>query len=204
MALREEKKKKMETAILKAALEVFAKKGYGAAKIAEIAGAANVGKGTIYGYHRSKEDLFFAVFLWYAEELARSSMVDAAALKGNAEDRLKAILDGIIDGFLSQIDTFAVFFDFWAAAGNPDMRDQFRQALLGMYDHLRTIISTLIKEGQKTGVFAGDGDAFFLAAGLVGSLDGMMLQAWMDRDFDIKAASTQFYETLISGMRTGR
>jgi AcrR family transcriptional regulator len=47
--------------ILKAALDVFSRKGYAAATIPEIAQAAGVATGTIYIYHPSKRELFVAV-----------------------------------------------------------------------------------------------------------------------------------------------
>jgi AcrR family transcriptional regulator len=47
--------------ILKAALEVFSRKGYAAATIPEIARAAGVATGTIYIYYPSKRELFIAV-----------------------------------------------------------------------------------------------------------------------------------------------
>lgn len=50
-----------EEQILKAALEVFARKGYGAASIPEIAEVAGVAVGTIYNYYPSKRELFIAV-----------------------------------------------------------------------------------------------------------------------------------------------
>lgn len=47
--------------ICDAALEVFAEKGFAAAKLDEIARRAGVSKGTLYLYFRDKEDLFRAV-----------------------------------------------------------------------------------------------------------------------------------------------
>jgi AcrR family transcriptional regulator len=47
--------------ILNAALEVFARKGYAAATVPEIAQAAGVAIGTIYIYYPSKRELFLAV-----------------------------------------------------------------------------------------------------------------------------------------------
>lgn len=44
--------------ILQAAAEVFAVKGFYGAKIEDIAQAAHIGKGTVYEYFRSKEQLF--------------------------------------------------------------------------------------------------------------------------------------------------
>src|SRR4029453_3953143 len=47
--------------ICAAALEVFAEKGFAAAKLDEIARRAGVSKGTLYLYFKDKEDLFRAV-----------------------------------------------------------------------------------------------------------------------------------------------
>jgi len=201
MKKRKKNKEKKQTAILTAALSVFGEKGYAAAKIIDIARTAEVGKGTIYEYYRSKDDLFFAVFEWYVDKLASAIMVDASCLGGDAAQRMKSLLTSVFKAFHKQIDTFSVFLEFWAAAGNPAMRDRYRSALLSMYDLFRGIIVDLVEEGKGSGVFRKDVDAFSTAAGLVGALDGMMLQAWMDRDFDALTASEHFFDTLIIGMR---
>ncbi|CEP68450.1 Tetracycline transcriptional regulator,TetR-related, C-terminal [Moorella glycerini] len=49
--------------ILAAATEIFATRGFYQAKIADIAAAAGVGKGTVYEYFRSKKDLFQQLLL---------------------------------------------------------------------------------------------------------------------------------------------
>jgi len=52
---------KRQEQILNAALEIFARKGYAAATVPEIAEAAGVAVGTIYIYYPSKRELFVAV-----------------------------------------------------------------------------------------------------------------------------------------------
>src|ERR1700683_1045664 len=47
--------------ILDAALNVFAEKGYAAARLAEIAGRAGLSKAALYLYFETKEDLFRAL-----------------------------------------------------------------------------------------------------------------------------------------------
>lgn len=65
MTDKESKKKQTTTQrceqILKAAMEVFSRKGYAAATIPEIAKMAGVSVGTIYLYYPSKRELFIAV-----------------------------------------------------------------------------------------------------------------------------------------------
>jgi AcrR family transcriptional regulator len=65
MADKESRKKKTTAQrrqqILKAAMEIFSRKGYAAATIPEIAAAAGIAAGTIYLYYPSKRELFIAV-----------------------------------------------------------------------------------------------------------------------------------------------
>ncbi len=60
-------------AILRSAYIIFTEKGYHGAKVSEIAKMANVGKGTVYEYFSSKEDLLRGVIKegikYYIEEL---------------------------------------------------------------------------------------------------------------------------------------
>ncbi|HCY86412.1 MAG TPA: hypothetical protein DHV36_14850, partial [Desulfobacteraceae bacterium] len=124
----------------------------------------------------------------------------AQPMEGNAEERLRLFFSATLSAFYEEIDTFGVFLEFWAAAGNPATRDRFRSAMLSMYDQFRTLVADLVDEGRATGIFTKDTDAVSVAAGLVGAMDGMMLQAWMDRKFDLLTVSEHFLDTLISGM----
>src|SRR5262245_23084034 len=49
-------------AILRAAIDVFASRGYFNAQVADVARAAGVAAGTVYLYFRSKDDLLVSVF----------------------------------------------------------------------------------------------------------------------------------------------
>jgi len=64
-----------QNAILKSAYQVFTEKGFHQAKVSEIAQLAGVGKGTIYEYYVSKEDLLRGVIqvgmLYYLEEIKK-------------------------------------------------------------------------------------------------------------------------------------
>ena len=88
----EERRAKLQ-AILDAALDVFAEKGYADTRLEDVAARAGVAKGTIYLYVASKEALF--------EALVRSGIgapIEAAAarilaLDVSAEDMLRMLFD---------------------------------------------------------------------------------------------------------------
>ncbi|MDY0268853.1 TetR/AcrR family transcriptional regulator [Trichloromonas sp.] len=58
--IREAKKQATRQAIIEAAVRLFAEKGFEKTSIEQIARAAGIGKGTIYGYFRAKEEIFLA------------------------------------------------------------------------------------------------------------------------------------------------
>ncbi|OPX27399.1 MAG: hypothetical protein B1H06_04750 [Candidatus Cloacimonas sp. 4484_143] len=58
----DEKKKLKHKAIVRAAIEIFAEKGFHNTKIKEIAKMANVADGTVYLYFSTKDDLFIKAF----------------------------------------------------------------------------------------------------------------------------------------------
>jgi AcrR family transcriptional regulator len=89
---------KRRQAILDAALEEFAARGFAAARLDDMARRAGVAKGTIYLYFRGKESLF--------QELVRAMLspliaaIEAAALR---EIPIRALVELILNTFVSDI-----------------------------------------------------------------------------------------------------
>ena len=82
MAPRHVDKAQKSGSIARSALALFAEKGYRNTSVGQIARAAGIGKGTVYDYFQTKEDIFIAAVMeWLAQ----------------FEDRLTARLDGLED-----------------------------------------------------------------------------------------------------------
>ncbi len=82
---REEKKRKTKKAILAAAIELFGKNGFEKTSIAQLAKTAGVGKGTVYGYFKTKQDILRAFcedeLEYIHEQLIRKTNPDAPVLE---------------------------------------------------------------------------------------------------------------------------
>lgn len=200
MKTSETSRKPKRELIVQAAAQVFAQKGFSGTVMAEIAVQAGVGKGTLYEYFDSKEDLFFAVFEWFSKQSSASATVSISALGGSASDRLEVLSDSIMRSWTEMKDFFSLAMEFWAASASSLMRERFKEALRQCYEDFRRIVSALIRDGIERGEFRPDVDPEATAAALVGAWDALFLQAWFDEAFDPQAMAKKFMTVLIRGL----
>ncbi len=180
---------------------MFAQNGYTGTSVADIAARADIGKGTIYEYFNSKEDLFFAVFEWYCKKTGAAVTVSISVLGASAAQRLDA-LNGSLMSLWDEIkDVFVLVMEFWAAASSSKMRQRFQIAFKQLYQDFRRIVSDLIVDGISRGEFREDIDPEAVAAALVGTWDALFLQAWFDPIFDPLEISQKFLAVVIQGLK---
>ncbi len=77
-------------AILRAAIKVFARKGYFNSKVADIAGEAGIADGTVYLYFKSKDEILHSVFDRAMEEFIAEGKREIHEIK-RAENRVQRI-----------------------------------------------------------------------------------------------------------------
>jgi len=87
-----------EAAILEAASRVFATRPFHEVLIEDIASDARIGKGTIYRYFQTKDDLYFATSLYALDHLA-AALEKARAPEESATLRLERVAREILSFF---------------------------------------------------------------------------------------------------------
>ena len=194
------RKQNKRSLIIEAAARVFANRGYNGTIIADIATEAGIGKGTIYEYFLSKEDLFFAVFQWFVQMTEAEAKVSISALGGSASERLMALNDALLRSWLDMLDMYSLVMEFWSASASSKMRQRFKQAFREGYRDFRQIVSALIRDGIEKAEFQPEVDAESVAAALVGTWDALLLQVWFDEGFDPLTTSRRFMAVLINGL----
>jgi len=189
--------------IVAAALEVFAEKGFAAAKLDEIARRAGVSKGAVYLYFETKEDIFRAVVTQAISPNLETVKAMAAAHPGPLGDLLR----GVAGHFARVIETTplgGVLKMVVAEAGNfPEVARVWHDELVSQALGAMTLA---IESAQARGEVK-PGDARTYALQLVAPLVLMVL--WREtfvpvgaRPFDIPAVLDQHIETLLAGMLT--
>jgi len=182
-----------------AAADVFAEKGFAGASVDDIARAAGVSKGSLYGYFKNKEDIFYATFEAYQTELI-GQCEQAMAAESSMQGKLTACLMVTVVSLEQHIVLFPLTMELWAAASSGPARDRFSQIMARLYQEFRAMTAGLIEAGKASGEFRQDADANAVAVWLVGGLDGLMLQFWFDRSLDVKQLTEHFLAMVLRGI----
>jgi AcrR family transcriptional regulator len=184
---------------VESAAEVFAKQGFTATRVSDISDHAGVGKGTVYEYFSSKEELFFAVFEFIKDEI-RSRVDMAVTETASAKVVLNAIIRSSAEIITEHREIFSMNLDFWAASRGSAFEDRFTTACRAMYGEYRALAAGVIRRGQDEGDFRTDIDADQVATMVVAALDGLGVQSWFDRSVDPMPASESFADALCIGL----
>jgi AcrR family transcriptional regulator len=187
-------------AILRAAARVFAREGFRDATIDGIAAKAGIGKGTVYEYFRSKQDLFFAVFENYMAGLESVGRRHTAAPARGAAAQIRQAVHAILASGADARDLFPLLFEFWSASASPDRRKRVASLFRKSYKRFRNLLAGPLIEGQRSGEFDRRVDPGRIAAVLVGALDGLFLQSWFDRNLDPVPAGDEFVGVILRGL----
>ncbi len=161
-----ERKRQMRERLLRAARELVARGGYGAARVNAVARRAGVATGTVYRYFPSKAELFAHVF-----RVASQHELDAFAAAASGNEPASMRLRRAISVFTRRALRGSRL--AWALIAEPvDPRVEqerlvFRQAYAACWERL-------LREGIAAGDFAPQ-DARISAAAMVGAMSEVLV-----------------------------
>ncbi len=119
------KKKPTEDKILESAQEIFHHKGFAGARMQEIADKAEINKGLLHYYYKSKDKLFESVF-----NIALKQMLGKLDTTLNEEIDLFSKIEKLVDGYITVLskNTFVPNFVFQEINRNPEFfNDKFKE-----------------------------------------------------------------------------
>ncbi len=156
--------------ILRAAMQLFANRGFHETSMSEVARAARVSKALIFWHFKTKEELFFAVL----SRLLEPYVIDFAEEAGKLDERAQILK--LVESYLSFVRENASSVRFFLAQMLHDQRtsDPLSGQVLQLYNGYRGMLTALIDRAQKKGIctcrFAPRAGAGFLVSALNGIL----------------------------------
>jgi AcrR family transcriptional regulator len=154
--------------IVEAAIVTFSKHGYDRTKMDDIAETANLSKGTIYLYFKSKEELFYAI----SENNIKALKEQLSVLFTKSEDLISDSQKFYVNFRKASEQSDKVFLESIAESS----RNQRLQEML--YDQrmkVLDIVTEYLKLQIKKGFFRSDIDIDAVAIGLVSLYDGLSI-----------------------------
>jgi TetR/AcrR family fatty acid metabolism transcriptional regulator len=183
-------------AILRAAIDVFADRGFFNAQVADVARVAGVAAGTVYLYFRSKDDLLVSIF----ERTMREALAEVRSSVGDTRDpreRLRRFARLHL-ARLGRDRNLAIVFQVELRQSTKFM-ERFSSTLLRDYLGL---IRDAIADGQRETLFRTDLKPTVAAKMLFGVLDEMATN-WIlsRRRYPLEADADTAVDLFINGAR---
>jgi TetR/AcrR family fatty acid metabolism transcriptional regulator len=182
-------------ALLRAAIDTFAARGYFNAQVADVARAANVAAGTVYLYFRGKDDLLISIF----ERTMKEAIAEGRQSVGGLTDPIERLREiaRLHLGRLGRDRALAVVFQV-------ELRQSTKFMERFSATHLREylgIIRDVIADGQAQQVFRPQINPTLAAKLFFGALDEMATN-WIlsRRKYSLVAEADAIVDLFVGGL----
>jgi AcrR family transcriptional regulator len=184
-------------AILKAAEHIFARKGFHAATVSDIARKANVSEGTIYEYFSSKEILLFSIPAETIQQYLDKNLEILEHIQG-AASKLRFLIHRHLELY----------------ADNPDYANVVMLILKGNRNFLKTsaykivrasakMTIQVIEEGIQNGEFRSDIQPYLVRAMIWGTIEHLVTRkSLLGKPQNLLDLADDIVNTIFKGIQT--
>ena len=184
--------------ILDAAVRVFAREGFHACRVSDIANEAGVAYGLVYHYFKSKDQVLDTLFLerwdFLLEAIRETDRQDVPA-----EQKLTAIAGFIIESYRHDPDLMKVIIVEVTRAANT-----FGATHIGKIGEAYALIRGVVEKAQKTGEFRSEIPSEFAVMAFYGAIE-QVLTGWIfgllpESEAEYELAKVHIVRTIVGGL----
>jgi len=190
--------------ILKAAIQLFATRGFHETSMSEVAREAKVSKALIFWHFKTKEELFLAVL----NKLLEPYVIDFAeeSEKLDAREQIRKLVRGYVN-FVRENASSVSFFLRRFMSGE-EMPEEFTEQIRRLYDLYKALLTDRIRLGQEHGLCSRSNQPDVLANFVLAALNGLLINLLFmsQAPFDLDSALAMIYGLLfgeVSGAAPG-
>ena len=188
--------------ILKAAMHLFANRGFHETSMSEIAREAGVSKALIFWHFKTKEELFFAVL----NRLLEPYYIDFAEESEKLDEReqLKKLIGGYV-AFVGENASSVSFFLRRFMSGE-EVPDAFTEQIRRLYDVYQDLLTDRIRIAQDKGLCSRAHEPGVMASFVLAALNGLLINLlFMSKaQFNLDGALEMLYALLFDERPGGR
>jgi TetR/AcrR family transcriptional regulator len=196
---REREQQMRRQLIMNAAQRLFEKKGYESTTVDEIAAEAELGKGTIYSYFKSKDEIYIAI-LEQGLEILKERVFQVVDGQLSAGETLYALYDTFIQYHRERRDFAETLFVQVDEQIFLRLGDLVR-GLKNKSSEWVELVSGVLQKGIDAGEFIPC-DIDRMAKTIIGLILGLILQYEMGRiDEDLENFQTTLFQLVLHGIK---
>jgi AcrR family transcriptional regulator len=167
-----------ESKIIQAALEIFVRKGYHGTSVNEITQKVGLTKGALYAHFTSKGELLLRIIDEFKLKFIGGMVAELEKVGGDALDKIHRVIS-FNSQFAVENQSLCVFLTFLTTELNADV--DFEPALKNTYREYQKIISEIIRQGIRQGLFKKELDPDVTALTFMALHDGVLHQWVLNR-----------------------
>jgi TetR/AcrR family fatty acid metabolism transcriptional regulator len=188
--------------ILDAAVRVFARRGFYACRVSDVADEAGVAYGLVYHYFDSKEEILDTLFVerWQLM-LDAIEAIDAGEASGR--EKLYAVASFIIDSYRYSPDVMKVIIVEVTRAAHSFGREHLEQ-IRAAYDSIARIVEAARREGQFKPHISPDFVALCFYGAIEQLLSGWIFGTLPATEAEFERAKELVVETICGGIEAPR
>jgi TetR/AcrR family fatty acid metabolism transcriptional regulator len=180
-------------------VKVFARSGFFAARVSEVAKAAGVADGTIYLYFKSKDELLVSLFEDRVERLL-AFMREELPQQGTAPEKLRRVIElqlGLLEGERDLAEVITIIL--------RQSTKLLKEYAAPKFTAYLDAIARVVADGQEAGDFRRDVSPHLVARATFGALDGIALTWALGRAEQgaLRKAAGQLADVFLRGLAPG-
>ena len=179
--------------ILDAAAQVFRQKGYHGASMADIAGAVNLQKASLYHHVSSKQEILLAL-LDRALEMLTEHISAVTSLDLPPDEKLRQMIHAYLSALTENVDLSSVLL-----IEHRSLEKKLHARHVPYRDKFEGLWRDVVKDGVKAGVFACDDPALIVRA-LMGIMNWTITWYRPDGPKSIDVIADEYANLLFKGL----
>jgi AcrR family transcriptional regulator len=157
--------------ILKAAIRLFASRGFHETSMSEVAREAKVSKALIFWHFKTKEELFLAVL----DKLLEPYVIDFAeeSEKLDAREQIRKLVGGYVSFVRENANSVSFFLRRFMSG--EEMPESFTEQIRRLYDLYQALLTDRIRLAQEKGLCSRSTQADVMANFVMAALNGLLV-----------------------------
>jgi AcrR family transcriptional regulator len=185
--------------IIRESTRLFLAKGFRGTSVKEITEAAGIGRGTLYWYFKSKDDVLEGVFREFETEFLEGVMDAVQKCNGGFTERFRVVNKYATEFARDNRDLSLAFNTLLdEIVGSNTEAERLAKAI---WERYRLFFQGLLEEGKREGIVAPHIDAALYAHIVVAAHNGMLVQ-WLihGKNLDVRLFVKTFRDILFSAI----